>query len=59
MQQSQQWWPAFLFHCTDVRNVVNILRTGEMLSRTLAMSSRQLSVDIASPEVIAHTSEIW
>lgn len=59
MQTSQQWWPAFLFHCTDVRNVVNILRTGEMLSRTRALTLRQLQVDIASEEIIARTDKTW
>ena len=56
---SQRWWPDFLFHCTDVRNVVNILRTGEMLSRTQALASQQLHVDIASRDIIAQTSETW
>ena len=56
---SQRWWPDFLFHCTDVRNVVNILRTGEMLSRTQALALQQLHVDIASPEIIANTNQTW
>lgn len=59
MRRPQRWWPDFLFHCTDVRNVVNFLRTGEMLSRTKIVASRQLLVDIASPEVTAHTNDIW
>ena len=59
LRRPQLWWPDFLFHCTDVRNIVNILRTGEMLSRTQALSSEQLRVDIASPEVIAHTNDAW
>ena len=59
LRQPQRWWPDFLFHCTDVRNVANILRTGEMLSRTKAMASGQLHVDIASPEIIARTNETW
>ena len=59
LRRPQRWWPDFLFHCTDVRNVVNILRIGEMLSRTKVVASRQLLVDIASPEVIAHTNDIW
>ena len=56
---SQRWWPDFLFHCTDVRNVVNILRTGEMLNRTQALALQQLHVDIASPEIIANTNQTW
>ncbi len=56
---SQRWWPDFLFHCTDVLNVVNILRTGEMLSRTMARASGQLHVDIASQQIIGQTREMW
>lgn len=54
--QARQWWPDYLFHCTDVRNVANILRSGEMLSRKQILESRQLHVDIASPEIIGQTA---
>ena len=57
--QARQWWPDYLFHCTDVRNVANILRSGEMLSRTQALTLQQLRVDIASEEIIAQTEEAW
>lgn len=53
---ARQWWPDYLFHCTDLSNVVNILRQGEMVSRTQAVSTGQLALDIASPAVIAQTS---
>ena len=53
---ARQWWPDFLFHCTDLSNVVNILRQGEMVSRTQVVSTGQLALDIASPEVIAQTN---
>ena len=59
LSSAQRWWPDFLFHCTDVRNVVSILRAGKMLSRTHALASNELLVDIASPEVIAQTDEKW
>ena len=55
----QRWWPDFLFHFTDVRNVASILRTGEMLSRTQVQASGQHQVDIASPGVIAETDPTW
>lgn len=57
--QARQWWPDYLFHCTDVRNVANILRSGEMLSRKQILESRQLHVDIASPEIIGQTADRW
>ena len=59
LEHRQRWWPDFLFHCTDVRNVENILLSGEMLSRTQALASRQLRVDIASQEIIDQTDETW
>ena len=59
LEQQQRRWPDFLFHCTDVRNVVSILRTGEMLNRTQALALQQLHVDIASPEIIANTNQTW
>lgn len=56
---TRQWWPRFLFHCTDVLNVVSILRQGEILSRVQAEATGQLQQDIASPEVIEHTDPQW
>ena len=55
----RQWWPAYLFHCTDISNAVNILRQGEILSRSQAINTNQLALDIASPEIIEHTDPQW
>ena len=59
MDRARQWWPRFLFHCTDILNVVSILRQDEILSRVQAEKSEQLRVDIASAEVIAQTDSEW
>lgn len=59
IDQERQHWPGFLFHCTDLSNVVNILRQGEMVSRSQVVSTGQLALDIASPEVIAQTNPQW
>ena len=59
MDRNRQWWPACLFHCTDVANVVSILRQGEIVSRSRITSTGQLPVDIASSEVIARTAPKW
>ena len=59
LDQSRQWWPACLFHCTDISNAVNILRRGELLSRVQAEQNGLLSVDIASKEVISQTDPRW
>ena len=57
--RNRQWWPACLFHCTDISNVVSILRQGEIVSRRRITSTGQLPRDIASPEVIAGTDPEW
>lgn len=57
--QARQWWPACLFHCTDISNVVSILRQGEIVSRNRITSTGQLPTDIASPDVIAGTDPEW
>ena len=59
LDRARQWWPACLFHCTDISNVVSILRQGEIVSRSRITSTGQLPMDIASPEVIAGTDPEW
>ena len=56
---ARRWWPRYLFHCTDVQNVVNILKSGELLSREQAQRSGSLHTDIAAPEIIDHTDAEW
>ena len=55
----RQWWPACLFHCTDILNVVNILQQGEIVSRSRITGVGQLPTDIASPQVIEGTNLKW
>ena len=59
MTASREWWPDYLFHCTDITNVVNILQTGFLMSRTQAIEAKALNVDIAPRDIIDHTSEHW
>lgn len=56
---ARKWWPACLFHCTELSNAVSILSSGKMLSRTQALDTGALQRDIASPEVIAGTKLQW
>ena len=56
---ARSWWPDYLFHCTDVRNVVNVLKAGELLSRIQASKTGQLQVDIAAPNIIGQTETEW
>ena len=57
--RARQWWPACLFHCTDISNVVSILSQGEIVSRRTAIATGKLQRDIASPDVIAGTATEW
>ena len=59
MDRARQWWPACLFHCTDITNVVSILRHGEIVSRNRITAAGQLPMDIASPDVIEGTDSRW
>ena len=59
LDRARRWWPACLFHCTDIANVVSILRQGEIASRNQITSTGHLPMDIASPEVIEGTDPQW
>lgn len=59
LDQPRQWWPACLFHCTDITNVVSILRQGEIVSRSRITGDGQLPTDIASQQVIERTHPKW
>ena len=56
---ARRWWPRYLFHCTDILNVVNVVKSGELLSREQAKQSGNLRVDIAGPDIIDHTDAEW
>ncbi len=49
------WWPQFAFHCTDVKNAVNILSSGRLYSRTDAEKLGIMKNDNASRQVIDMT----
>ena len=59
LDRARQWWPACLFHCTDILNVASILQQGVIASRSQITSAGQLPTDIASPQVIANTVPKW
>ena len=56
---ARRWWPSYLFHCTDIRNVVSILKSGELLSRAQVNRTSSLEVDIAGSEIVAQTDLEW
>ena len=59
MDRARQWWPTCLFHCTDITNVVSILRQGEIVSRNRITATGLLPMDIASPDIIEGTDSRW
>ncbi|MBW3539978.1 MAG: DUF4433 domain-containing protein [Planctomycetes bacterium] len=52
---SRHWWPQFVFHFTDIQNVVSILSLGRLLPRSRCPSR----VEIASVQVIDTTDDTW
>src|SRR5579871_3789346 len=55
---SRRWWPDYLFHHSDIENVVDILKSNELLSR-LEMESKPNFLDSASPDIIEKTDTRW
>ncbi len=49
------WIPHYLYHHSDISNVVQILESGELLSRKSAIDTSSLVVDSASVEVLDKT----
>jgi hypothetical protein len=56
---ARAWWPDYLFHFTDIRNAVSILREGALLSRQEATERGVMVTDNASQEIISQTDDKW
>ncbi len=56
---SRRRWPDFVYHFTDVRNVVSILTEGELLARYWAENQNLMATDNASHQVLAQTNDDW
>ncbi len=54
---SQAWWPKYIFHYSDITNIVKILKCGKLYSRTILEDSGEFQTDIASKDVIRSTQE--
>ncbi len=50
-------WPRFLYHFSDIENVVSILETGKLLSRSRAKTQGLQIVDSAGAEVLRQTPD--
>lgn len=56
---NRKWWPNFVYHTTNLDNAVNILESGFLYSRELAISNGSLIKDIADTSVISSTDTKW
>jgi len=54
-QGFQSWWNKFLFHFSDITNVISILNSGKLYSRNKALKLGLMHNDNADDEVIEHT----
>ncbi|MBR0093185.1 MAG: DUF4433 domain-containing protein [Lachnospiraceae bacterium] len=50
------WWPRYAFHCTDVTNIIGILKTGRLYSRIHAERLHLMANENASRQVINMTN---
>jgi hypothetical protein len=51
-------WPRYLYHYSDIVNIVEILKEGILYSRSLAQSRGLLQIDSAGQNVLSNT-ETW
>ena len=56
---ARNWWPNYLFHFTDIRNAVSILKEGALLSRLQAQERNLMATDNANLDIIDNTDEAW
>jgi hypothetical protein len=54
-RSERRWWPRFLFHYTDIRNAIEILKRGVLYSRQYLEQTGQLAVSSGSSAVLSHT----
>ncbi len=52
---SHKWWPQYVYHFAELKNVVAILTAGQLCCR----NEHRMLVDTASSSVIANTEDHW
>ncbi len=52
----RRWWPRYVFHYTDIRNAVEILKTGQLLSRKHLEATSGLLTSSGSASILAGTN---
>ncbi len=51
----QSWWHKFLFHYSDISNIISILNSGKLYSRNKALELGLMQNDNADDDVIGNT----
>jgi len=49
------WWPKYLFHYSDITNIVKILESGHLYSRAFAGKHNLMQMDSAAHDIISQT----
>ena len=57
LDRARKWWPIYLYHFSDIKNVVEILGTGWIFGRKQAESEKIMKNNNASSRVIELTSD--
>jgi hypothetical protein len=55
LKGNREWWPKYVFHYTDVRNAVEILKSGKLRCRSELDKHQGMIVDNASRNIMAQT----
>ena len=59
LAKSQEFWPRYLFHFTDITNAGHILANDILHCREILENSGPSFIDIAGPQIIKETPQIW
>lgn len=51
----KSWWPTYVYHFSDINNIINILKEGKLYSRNLAVKRGLMKNDNANNDIICHT----
>ena len=51
----QSWWHEFLFHYSDISNIISVLNSGKLYSRNKALERGLMQNDNADDDVIGNT----
>jgi len=59
LDNSNRWWPKFIYHFTNLDNAISILEKGAFYSRAYLEKKGEMITDNASSEVIDQTERQW